>query len=282
RGSAEGRGIRARDSRRRRRRPARTGDRCRCGAPQPGGAPADAGRYDRSAHGRRAHRSHCRRTRAARHARAAGRPAAAGPGQGAGVIRTNLSTRPFYNERSVQMLLLLVALIVVAFTAFNVSRVLRYSRSDTRLATQAARDEARAADLRQQAVRLRATVDTKQIDFASTDAREANDLIDRRTFSWTDLFNRFEATLPDDVLITTVRPSIQNEGFGLRIGVIARPLDDINMFLETLDATGAFKTTFSAEEHIDEQNQLNAPLESIYLPEVGHATGNRRVTRPQR
>ena len=198
------------------------------------------------------------------------------------MIRTNLSTRPFYNQRSVQLILLLLAVIVVAFTAFNVSRVLRYSRSDTRLATQAARDEARAADLRQQAVQLRGTVDTRQIDFASTDAREANDLIDRRTFSWTDLFNRFEATLPDDVRITTVRPSIQNEGFGLRIGVIARTPDDINMFLENLDATGAFKNTFSAEEHVDEQNQLNATLECVYLPDVGHATGNRRVTRPQR
>jgi Tfp pilus assembly protein PilN len=198
------------------------------------------------------------------------------------VIRTNLSTRPFYNQRSVQTILLLVALVVVAFTAFNVSRVLRYSRSDTRLATQASRDEARAADLRQQAARLRGTVDTRQIDFASTDAREANDLIDRRTFSWTDLFNRFEATLPDDVRIAAVRPRIQDEGFGLTINVIAKTTDDINLFLENLDASGAFKNTFSAEEHLDEQGQLNATLQGVYLPDVGHATGNRRVTRPQR
>ena len=90
------------------------------------------------------------------------------------MIRTNLSTRPFYNERSVRLILLAVAIVVVAFTAFNASRVLRYSRSDTRLATQASRDEARAADLRQQAVRLRNTVDPKQVDFASADARQAN------------------------------------------------------------------------------------------------------------
>jgi Tfp pilus assembly protein PilN len=198
------------------------------------------------------------------------------------VIRTNLSTRPFYNQRSVQTILLLVALIVVAFTAFNVSRVLRYSRSDTRLATQASRDEARAADLRQQAARLRSTVDTKQIDFASIDAREANDLIDRRTFSWTDLFNRFEATLPDDVRIGAVRPRIQEEGFGLTISVIAKTTDDINLFLENLDSSGAFKNIFSAEEHLDDQGQLNATLQGVYLPDVGHPTGNRRVTRPQR
>ena len=54
------------------------------------------------------------------------------------MIRTNLSTRPFYNERIVHVWLIAIALVVVlAATAFNVSRVLRYSRSDTRLATQA-------------------------------------------------------------------------------------------------------------------------------------------------
>ena len=144
------------------------------------------------------------------------------------MIRTNLSTRPFYNERRVRLILLAVAVVAVAFTAFNASRVLRYSRSDTRLATQASRDEARAADLRQQAARLRATVDPKQIDFASADAREANDLIERRTFSWTDLFNRFETTLPDEVRITAVRPKVEKEGFVLTIAVVARGVDDVS------------------------------------------------------
>jgi len=147
------------------------------------------------------------------------------------VIRTNLSTRPFYNERSVQLILLAIAVVVVAFTAFNASRVLRYSRSDTRLATQASRDEARAADLRQQAARLRATVDAKQIDYASADSREANDLIERRTFSWTDLFNRFETTLPDDVRITAVRPKVEREGFVLTITVVARSVDNASEFM---------------------------------------------------
>ena len=54
--------------------------------------------------------------------------------RGAGVIRTNLSTRPFYNERVVHLWLLAAgASSSLAATAFNVSRVLRYSRSDTRL-----------------------------------------------------------------------------------------------------------------------------------------------------
>jgi Tfp pilus assembly protein PilN len=183
------------------------------------------------------------------------------------VIRTNLSTKPFYNERSVQTLLLIVAVLVVAATSFNVSRVVRYSRSDTRLATQAARDEARAADLRQQAARLRASVDPKQVDFASADARQANDLIDRRTFSWTELFNQFETTLPDDVRITSVKPrSDRTHGTVLLIMVVARSVDDVSALMANLEATGAFTNLRPAEEHINELGELESVLETAYTP----------------
>ena len=75
------------------------------------------------------------------------------------MIRTNLSTRPFYNERAIHGWLLAVAILVIAVSAFNISRLVRYSGTNTQQATAAARDEAKAAQLRDQAARLRATVD---------------------------------------------------------------------------------------------------------------------------
>jgi Tfp pilus assembly protein PilN len=186
------------------------------------------------------------------------------------VIRTNLSTRPFYNERIVRLCLVVIALVVLAATAFNVSRVLRYSRSDTRLATQASHDEARAADLRQQAARLRGSVDPKQVDYAAADARQANELIDRRTFSWTELFNRFETTLPDDVRIASVRPRLDRDhGFVLVINVTAKSVDDVNTFIVNLENTGAFMNIRPADERADEAGMLQSSLEAVYLPTAG-------------
>jgi len=190
------------------------------------------------------------------------------------VIRTNLSTRPFYNDRLVRLWLIGIAIVVLAVTAFNVSRVMRYSRSDTQLATQASRDEARAADLRRQAAGLRASVDLKQVDFASADARQANDLIDRRTFSWTELFNRFETTLPDEVRITAVRPRVDPKlGIVLIINVVARGVDDVSAFMANLEATGAFANLRPAEEHFNDQGQLESVLEMAYVPSFGKSAG---------
>ena len=183
------------------------------------------------------------------------------------MIRTNLSTRPFYNEGVVRAWLAILALVAIAATIFNVSRVLQYSRSDTELATQASRDEARAAEVRTTAGKLRASVDTKQVDAASVEARQANDLIDRRTFSWTELLNRLETTLPPEVRITSVRPSLDRDRrITLNITVLARGVDDVNEFMERLEATGAFANVLSRDERVNDSGQLAAALESEYVP----------------
>ena|ERR671931_795982 len=191
------------------------------------------------------------------------------------MIRTNLATRPFYNERAVRAWLFGVLILVLAATAFNVSRVLRYSRSDTRLATQASGDEARAADLRQQANRLRATVDPKLIESKSTEARVANELIDRRTFSWTELFNRLETTLPDEVRIVSVRPHTDRTRATVLIGitVVARGVEDVNTFNNNLEQTGAFTRVRSLQERYNERGEFEAQIEGQYEPGAAAANG---------
>lgn len=183
------------------------------------------------------------------------------------MIRTNLSTRPFYNEQSVRLWLTLVGIVVLIATLYNVSQVLRYSTSNTELATQAATDEARAAELRGRAQRLRASVDTSQVEAISVDAKQANELIDRRTFSWTELFNRFERTLPDDVRITAVRPTVDRDRrIVLTVAVLARSVDDVNEFMENLDKTGAFYELRSGQEQTTEEGQIESVLETVYQP----------------
>ena len=184
------------------------------------------------------------------------------------MIRTNLATRPFYNEGAVRFWLLALAIIVVAATAFNVTRLIQYSRSDTELATQASRDEALTAERRAEAGRLRASVDTKQIETASLEARQANELIDRRTFSWTDLFNLFEATLPPDVRITSIRPRLEDDRrIVLTINVLARGVEDVDKFMESLEATGRVKGLLSRDERVSDQGQLESVLETDYVPD---------------
>jgi Tfp pilus assembly protein PilN len=183
------------------------------------------------------------------------------------VIQTNLSTRPFYNERVVHLALALVAVAALAATLFNVTRIAQLTRRDSGLSTQISRDEAHAADLRAQAARLRATIDPKQIELVTNEARKANDLIDRRTFSWTALFNRFETTLPEDVRITSVRPKVDTvKGTTLTITVVAKTVEDVYQFMANLEATGAFSGLLPRDDRFNEQGLLETVIETTYAP----------------
>jgi len=185
------------------------------------------------------------------------------------MIRTNLSTRPFYNERLVNIWVLVIAAMVAIATIFNITRARSDSGSNTALASQAAENVTRTNELRRTATSLRATLDAKQLEAVSADAREANNLIDRRTFSWTALFNRFETTLPDDVRITSVRPSVDRDHkITLTISVVAKSVNDVDQFMSRLDETGAFKDLYSTEERPNEDNQIESVLTMVYVPEA--------------
>jgi Tfp pilus assembly protein PilN len=189
------------------------------------------------------------------------------------MIRSNLATRPFYNERLIRLWLLLGLVVVIAATLFNATRIRRYSGTNTELAAQASRDEVREAELRAAAAKLRGTVDIKQIEAASSDARQANELIDRRTFSWTELFNRFEMTLPADARITSVQPSVNAaRETTLKVSVVARGVADVNQFMENLDATGAFARLTPAQERVNEEGLVESTLDAVYLPDAAVKT----------
>src|SRR4029079_507373 len=81
-----------------------------------------AGRSGGPATGRQLHRSHYGQPGAA------GRTGAAGGADGAGeggitMLRTNLSTRPFYNERGIHTGLGVAAMVVAALTIFNLAQI---------------------------------------------------------------------------------------------------------------------------------------------------------------
>ncbi len=186
------------------------------------------------------------------------------------MIRTNLSTRPFYNEGAVRVWLIAAAVVIGAATLVNVSRVLHYSHNDTEAALSASHDEAAAADLRAAAAKERASVDTKQIAAASTEARDANNLIDRRTFSWTELFNVFEKTLPADVRVTSVRPHLDDKNRRIQLGVtlVSRSIDDVNQFMENLQGTGAFEELIPKEARAADNGQFETALTMTYVPKA--------------
>ena len=182
------------------------------------------------------------------------------------MVQTNLSTRPFYNERPVHLALGLVALLVLGLTMFNVTQAVRLSSRNTELTERADRVEAVVADVAGQTLAIQRDINRTELDAVVTAARAANALIDRRIFSWTEFFNRIESTLPPDVMMTSVRPEIGEEEIAVSMGVLGRRVEDIETFMGRLEATGAFAELLARQEEATAEGMYRAALRGRYLP----------------
>jgi Tfp pilus assembly protein PilN len=187
------------------------------------------------------------------------------------MLRTNLSTRPFYNERAVHLLLGLVALIVAIVTLVNLFEVVQLSRQNTELSSRVNRDRNEAARLTQEAARIRRDIDQDELQLVVDAAREANSLIDQRTFSWTSLFNRLEQTLPPDVMLTTVQPVADDSGARISLTVLARRTVDVDEFMEKLEATGAFENVLQRQDEDVEGGMTRAIVDADYVPALAES-----------
>jgi Tfp pilus assembly protein PilN len=181
------------------------------------------------------------------------------------VIRTNLSTRPFYNARAVRALLGLFAAVVVAVTAYNAVQLVQLARDQRTLGANAASAEREADRLRAEAARTLARVDQKELAVVDKAAREANAIIDQRTFSWTDVLAHFERTLPANVRITSVQQQATRQG--VLIEAEARSIADVDEFIEALEKTGAFRDVTPRTEEAMENDTIQASLEATYVPQ---------------
>ena len=186
------------------------------------------------------------------------------------MLRTNLATRPFYNERAVQLALALAAIAVLAVTAFNVGELIRLSGSQRTLGARAVQAEQEAGRLRREAATIRAQINTKELESVASAAREANGIIDQRAFSWTELFDQLEQTLPDDVRITRIEPTLTKEGeFAVQIVVQARRSDDVDQFIEALEKTGSFRDVITPTEETTQEGLFQAVIRAVYVRAEG-------------
>lgn len=183
------------------------------------------------------------------------------------MLRTNLSTRPFYNQRVVFLAIAGAALLVAALTFFNAVRLTALTREDRGLAGKTRATEDDVQRLRQEAIRARGRLNRAELDAVSAAAREANSLIDERSFSWTELLNRFENTLPPDVRIQAIAPVSHAEGtLEVRVVVVARRPEDVDAFIEQLEKNGGFRQVVSQSEMTNQQGLLEVTLQGQYLP----------------
>jgi hypothetical protein len=184
------------------------------------------------------------------------------------MLRGNLSSRPFYNERLVSAALVAVALLVVALTGFNGYKVYELSKQRSALKGRIDHDKAQAQEIERGALALQRSVNKETLAQLAYSTQEANALIDERTFSWTTFFGLIEKTMPMDLRIVGVAPRIERGEIKVTMTVVGRRPDDVEAFADALqDSGGAFYDVLpSVTDRNEDDNTYRADVVAFYLP----------------
>ena len=182
------------------------------------------------------------------------------------MVRINLATRPFYNERMVHLLLGTAGLLAAAMLGAGALLLAELSSERAALAAEAARDEAAAQAAAAEAQDLLRQVASGDPDATASAVADARALIDRRLFSWTALFNHIEQTLPDEVRLVSVQPEVNGAGARVALEVIGRSVAAIGAFMAALEATGAFSGVLPQDEEAAGEGIFRARLVADYSP----------------
>lgn len=181
------------------------------------------------------------------------------------MLTGNLATRPFYNERLVRGVLIVALAATAAWAAVNAATIMSLSQQSAMLSERVRTEGLRAAAARTEADAVRRGLDVAQLKSVAQSATEANGLIQQRTFSWTELFNQFEATLPPDVRLVQVQPQVDKDGrLMVALTVISRRIEDLDSFIGQLEATGAFRGVLSRSDETLEDGTIESNLQGYY------------------
>ncbi len=183
-------------------------------------------------------------------------------------LHLNLASRPYRDYRQLYAVVVVASLIIFFLMLNNVETGFRYLR-DTKstrmrinnIERQAAQEERRARDLDQQ---LRAV----NVKLLASETRFANARLAERAFSWSELLDRLERVLPDDVRVRSIAPSFSKGGLvHLTLAANGKAGDSMVRTIDRFNHDPHFANPFpSSEEHTETDYRFGISVD--YRPSV--------------
>jgi Tfp pilus assembly protein PilN len=137
-------------------------------------------------------------------------------------VTLNLATRPFRNNTVVGSVLAAVAAAALLATVYNGYVYTNHGSRDKELREEEKHHRERLAALESDERTLSREIASRDFKRLFGRGQFAGDLILKRAFSWTLLFNKLENVMPNEVMMTAIRPHISNEGIVIRVEGIAK------------------------------------------------------------
>jgi hypothetical protein len=145
-------------------------------------------------------------------------------------ITVNLATRPFRDNRPIAGVLGTAAVLIALLAAYNAWTFVSHGGHYAAVQERVREDRARLEVLEGEERALAKEIAARDFRAVYERGRFASELILRRAFSWTLLFNTLEAVIPPDVMMSAIRPTISGHGIQIRVEGLAKSSDALYGF----------------------------------------------------
>lgn len=178
----------------------------------------------------------------------------------------NLASRPLGNQLLPRIVLLVFGVATIVCTGWNVTSYLMNARAAHAFSKKVKQTEADIAALREERMEIVDEIQGKNMAALGVKVEVANELLRKREFSWTRLFNQLEQVQPYRVQLERVQPAVRAEGVTVTIGGEAETYDGVLEYIDRLEASPSFSHVFPRSEVLTERKGFRFLLSMVYHP----------------
>jgi len=184
-------------------------------------------------------------------------------------IHLNLASKPYRDFGVFYAALGVAALVALVLMTYNVLTAWRYLVDTKEARTEIAplgKQTAHEGETAEWMGKRIAAIDAVALD---EKAKFINSQIRERVFSWSTLMERLEKLLPGDVRLTSLNPSVEEDGtVQLSLSCVSRKSDGLVTLLDRLYADSAFKGAFPSADNKQPDGTHRIEISTTYLPAV--------------
>ena len=164
----------------------------------------------------------------------------------------NVASRPFRNVWPLLVFFGLLAVLSLAATVFNGVLLGSHWLKSRSVQSELRQRITRVDELEQETKAIETRLLKLNRDRLRRNTFFTNELIERRTFSWSLLLTRLEKILPDDVVMTAITPKISGDLITIRLECIAKSQEVGLELIDNLEQSPAFYEVFPETEGQEE------------------------------
>lgn len=194
------------------------------------------------------------------------------------IIKSNLASKPTRNYSLYFLGCLLLAIITVGFTTYNITSLISSIEKTGTLHDKIAEQQKLRSQAQRESASLRGRIAAIKTPEFVNETEFLNNAIKRRVFSWTTLFDQFEAIFPNNVRMTSVTPVIAGKDINIKMEVTAKELNNIVELIKVIQNEPVFSNVVLKSEKQEQDGSLQATISLEYKPELaGDSSGKQNA-----